>query len=341
MNTSRVEILGQLEKGEISVDAASRMLTGGEVESAGAPDAPDGLGAEAAQSAAVSTRRERLVALAERVQGWTPERMVTADSVRSWPWPECAWQWFWQDFAHPLHVDHQFDLAEGTQIHAVIYEGNLNLTGLGHHQLSLGAAVFDLRISRQELALRIAAATGALDLGVPGAVTQAEVKALPGDVRVRDLCLQRLQVQCEGGDLVCEEVQADIEAELIGGNADLCRTKGDVRITARKGRIRVREAEARHVQLVADEGVELRLGRVERGLYRCETRGGDIEISLGRDSACDLALEAPEGGMICPVNLPWSALQERSPQVLKGQLRGGGASIELIARGGRIYLSGE
>lgn len=177
--------------------------------------------------------------------------------------------------------------------------------------------------------------------GIPGAVTQAQVQTLPGDLRIRDLCLQRLQVRCESGDLRCEEVQADIDAELVGGDADLFQTKGDVRITAHQGHIRLRTAEARQVELVADEGVELRLGKVESGHFRCETRGGDIEVSIGKDSACQLSLEAREGGMICPVKLPWSALQERSPHCLKGQLKGGGASIELVVHGGRIYLSGE
>ncbi|MBI2504563.1 MAG: hypothetical protein HYW07_15190 [Candidatus Latescibacteria bacterium] len=339
MDNSRFQILGQLERGELSVDVASRLLAGGAEASPAAP-APD---APSASPPVLATRRQRLAALAAQVHTWEPERMVTPPDQppRSWPWPESAWQWFWQDFAHPLHLDHSFELAAGTHLHAVVYAGDLNLSGLSSPQLTLGAAAFDLRAGLQERALHLAAATGVLDLGVPGAVTQAQVQALPGDVCIRDLCLQRLQVRCESGDLHCEQVQADIEAELVGGDADLFHTKGDVCITAHQGRIRLRDPEAMQVKLAADEGVELRLGRIESGHYRCETRGGDIEVCIDGDSACQLSLEAREGGQICPVRLPWSALQERSPQALKGQLKGGGASIELVARGGRIYLSGE
>jgi hypothetical protein len=337
MNANRAEILGQLERGELSVAMASRLLAGEALESA--PDSP----AVEEGVPAITTRRQRLADLAGQVRDWAPERMYTpADQPpRSWPWPESPWQWFWQDLAHPLHLDHAFELAAGTHLFAVVYAGDLSLSGHSIPQLTLGAAAYDLRAGLRERALHLAAATGALELGVPGAVTQAQVQVLPGDVHIRDLCLQGLELRCESGDLRCEEVQADIEAELFGGDADLFQIKGDLRVRAHQGRIRLRQAEAHQVELVADQGIEMHLGRVESGHYRCEARGGDLEVRLGGDSACQLTLEAREGGLICPVSLPWSALQERSPQSLKGQLRGGGATIELIARGGRIYLSGE
>ncbi len=335
MDLHRTQILGQLERGELTVDAASRLLAGSPEASpaAPAPETPN----------AAPTRRQRLAALTEQVRAWEPERMVTPPDQppRSWPWPESAWQWFWQDFSHPLHLDHTFELAAGTQLYATVFSGDLNLSGLPSPQLTLGAAAFDLRVGHQERILRLAAATGTLDLGVPGAVTQAQVQVLPGDLYIRDLSLQRLQLRCESGDLRCEEVSADIDAELFGGDADLFHTKGDVYIRAHQGRIRLRDPEARQVKLVADEGLELRLGKVESGHYRCETQGGDIEVNIGGDSACQLSIEARDGGQICPVRLPWSALQERSPHCLKGQLKGGGATIELITHGGRIYLSGE
>jgi len=336
MHTDRVEILGQLERGELSVEAASRLLMGGGAAGEGMLDTP-------AAAPAIITRRQRLAGLADQVRAWEPERMITpaGQPPRSWPWPENPWQWFWQNFAHPLHLDHSFDLAPGTQLCAVVFAGDLHLRGAADPRLTLGAAAYDLRAGLQERDLRLAAATGTLDLGVPTTLTQAQVQALPGDVEIRDLRLQQLQVRCESGDLRCEGVQANIEAELCGGDADLFQTRGDLRVNARQGRIRLRQAEAAQVELAAEGDIEMRLGRVEGGRYRCETRGGDIEVSLGAGSACRLSLEAREGGSICPTRLPWSALEERSPHCLKGQLRGGGATIELITWGGRIYLSGE
>lgn len=341
MNENRVEILGQLERGELTVDAATRLLAGGP-EPEPAPPTPE-IPAAGAAPAVQLTRRQRLAALAEQVHAWEPHRMVTppGEPPRSWPWPEIPWQWFWQEVAHPLHLDHRFEPAPGTQLHAVVFNGDLVLSGLAGAQLTLGAAAFDLRVGHQERVLRLAAATGMLDLGVPASVTQAQIQALPGDIHIRDLCLQRLQVRCESGDLHAEGVHADLEAELGGGDADLLRPRGELHIKAHQGHIRLRDPETKKAELFADEGVELRLGRVESGYFRCETRGGDIEVSLGADSACQLALEAHQGGLICPVRLPWSALEERSPHRLRGQLKGGGATIELIAHGGRIFLSGE
>ncbi|MCC7262255.1 MAG: hypothetical protein IT369_07015 [Candidatus Latescibacteria bacterium] len=340
MNENRVEILGQLERGELTVDAASRLLTGNPETHSGelAPNAPS-----ISTTSDLITRRQRLAALAAQTGAWAPERMVTppGDPPRSWPWPEHPWQWFWQDFSHPLHLDHTFEPAPGTHLYAAVYNGDLNLNGWAGPQLTLGAAAFDLRVGHQERALRLAAATGMLDLGVPGNVTKAEVRALSGDVRIRDLCLQRLQVRCESGDLRGEQIRADLNAELFGGDADLFHCTGEIRVTAHQGHIRLRDPEAGKVELIADEGVELRLGRVESGHFRCETRGGDLEVCIGAGSACQLSLEAREGGLICPVRLPWSALEERSPHRLRGQLKGGGATIELVAHGGRIYLSGE
>jgi hypothetical protein len=261
-------------------------------------------------------------------------------SPRPWPWPEQPWQWFWQDFDHPLHVDHTLDLAGGGGLFAVLYEGDLTLTGGGDGSLKIGAAAFDLRIGRDANAARIAAATGALDLRVPDAISRIDARVLPGDLFIRDLRAQQVSVACESGDLRCEHICADLEARVRGGDADLFGIEGEIALTAESGNIRAREVRSTRAHLTAQGHISLSLGAIARGDFRCETRGGDIELILARDSACALSAETSDGGTICPADLPWTELSERSHRTLRGTLRGGGATLHLVANGGRIYITG-
>lgn len=347
MDQHRSEILERLDRGEISPQAALRALSGETGLEAEAPGLPAPTGAPAALTApegpAVLTRRERLLALTERIRDWDPRHMVTlspAPSPRAWPWPEQPWQWFWQDFDHPVHVDHTLDLADGCGLFAVVYEGDLTLTGGEDKALKIGAAAFDLRIGRDASAARIAGATGALDLRVPDAISRIDVKVLPGDLFIRDLRAQKVCVACESGDLRGEGIRADIEAQVRGGDADLSGVEGEIAVTAAQGDIRAREISSTRVHLTAHGGISLSLGAISRGDFRCETRGGDIELSIARNSACALAAEVADGGTICPAGLPWTELSERSQRTLRGTLRGGGATIHLVANGGRVYITG-
>lgn len=343
----RSEIIDRLDRGEISAQAALHALSGEAGPEAEAPALPEPAGAPAPLIApevpAVLTRRERLLALTERIRDWDPRHMVTLPSTpspRPWPWPEQPWQWFWQDFDHPVHVDHTLDLADGCGLFAVVYEGDLTLTGREDGALKIGAAAFDLRIGRDASAARIAAATGALDLRVPDAISRIDAKVLPGDLFIRDLRAQQVRVACESGDLRAEDIHADVEAHVRGGDADLFGIEGEIAVTAASGNIRAREISSTRMRLTAQGNISLSLGTVTRGDFRCETRGGDIELFLARDSACALSAEATGGGTICPAELPWTELSERSQQTLKGTLRGGGATIHLVANHGRIYITG-
>jgi hypothetical protein len=345
MDTS--EILNRLERGEISPQAAIRALAG-EVEPE--PEAPASPAFEVPLAppspppdTAVLTRRERLLALTERIRDWDPRHMVTlapAPSPRAWPWPEQPYQWFWQDFDHPVHVEHALDLPDGCGLFAVLYEGDLTLTGGEAGPLKIGAAAFDLRIGRDASAARIAAATGALDLRIPDAVSRIDAKALPGDLLIRDLRAQQVALECESGDLRCEGLRADLEAQVRGGDANLFGIEGEIAVAAAQGNIQCREISSTQVRLTAHGGISLSLGTIGRGDFRCETQGGDIELCIARDSACALSAEVADGGTICAADLPWTDLSERSGRTLKGTLRGGGASIHLIANGGRVYIAG-
>ncbi len=344
---SKSEILARLERGEISAQSAILALADGpqaEPESSPPslpvaanhpgpvlPSLPDG--------PSVQTRRERLFAATDRVRDWDPRNMVTlSPPPRPGPWPDGRYQWLWQDFDHPVHVDHALDLADGSGLSVVVYEGDLNMTG-DEGSLRIGAAAFDLRIGRDEHAVRMAAATGTLDLRVPRAVARIEARALPGDLHIRGLRLQQLRVDAESGDLRCEDVRGDIGVRVHGGDADLRGIDGDGVVTVSQGNIRVREVRSNRLHLVAGGGISLTLDAVDRGEFRCESTGGDVELVLAGEASCNLSAEAREGGTLCPSALPWTDLTERSSLTLKGTLGNGGASIHLATSGGRIYIT--
>jgi len=263
---------------------------------------------------------------------------LTTEERFPWPWPKESWQRLWQNFEHPVHVDQEFDLSDGSELLVVAYQGDLTVCGWEEPSLRVSTAAFDLRIGRNENAVRIASSTGQLELHVPDAISCIKAKVLPGDMLLTDIHAQRLEIECQSGDLRCEGIQGDIKAQLQGGDAQLFRIEGDIDITATRGSIQVQNVRSSQMNLKASGAISLILGPVDRGIYRCETDGADINLWLAEGSACELSAEATDGGRICPTDLSWSALSERSESTLKGTLKGGGASIALIAKGGQIHI---
>ena len=366
MNRDRLEVLSRLDRGEISADdalqamreeaseedvvpevdseipAINREAEDGEIPAVNREvEEPERIAVE--PETAVQTRRERLLALAGRVGDWEPRRMAVPQAdwtPHSWPWSEAEWQWMWQDFEHPLHVDRSFDLAAGSGLWAVLYGGDLQLVGAEREGLGIGAAVFDLRVGRDADAIRVAASTGSLDLALPATVARIDARSLSGDIALRNLQVQELRLRGQGGDLRGEQVRAGrLDAQVEGGDVELREIEGEVEVVVSHGNIRVQGLQSTSLGLKTDGDIRLRLGAVDRGVFRCDTGEGDIEVELAAGTACELAVDAGDGGSVWAANLPWTEMTERSSQILRGNLGGGGAQVELKARGGRIFIS--
>ena len=355
---NRLAMLEKIDRGEISAAEALRVLGGeegeapiteppiegvepvvpAEEEEGGAPSAVPAGGED---GVAISTKREMAMVLAERVGDWDPQQLAAPEKGdRPWPWPEERWQWLWQNFDHPVHIDRAIDLAAGGELGAVLYGGELRLSGADGERLEIGAGAYDLRVGREAGAVRVAGSTGSIDLSVPAEVARLEARVLPGDLSARDLQLRELHLRCQGGDLRCERIRCGrLEVGLEGGMAELDEVEGEIDVAVVRGGLRVRGVRSTAVSLKGDEGIWLELDEVDQGAFRCEAQAGDIEVRLAGGSACDLAIDAGEGGIVCAEELPWSDLAERSGRVLRGALNGGGARIELVAHGGRIFIA--
>ena len=369
----RLSILEKIERGEMSIEDAGAVLdrnTGGqgqetgqvpaEAEVAGkqeqvaeqtpaeievtdeqAPTETEVADEEEVKEIYVPTRRELKLALAERFQNWQPETMVgleNRDGSWQWPWKDKNWQWMWQDFDHPVYIGHSIDIPEDSELHIVSYQGDLFIRGWDDPTLKINGAIFDVRIGQDENITRIASSTGQLQIWVPNGIARVKAEVKPGDIWISNVSAD-LDIKCESGDLGCEQINGNIKAYVNGGDARLMGVEGAIDVTVIRGSGEVRDISSPDVNLKATEGdIWLTLDSVSSGNFRCENEEGDINLLLNGELACELLVEATEGGRISPLTLPWQKLLERSEGKLHGILNNGGATISLATKGGKIYI---
>ena len=354
----RLSILEKIERGEISLEDAEIVLEQVSEETEDAETAAEQISEEAEAASAqaerveqltvkesrkvyVPTRRERKLTLAEKFKNWQPQMMVGlegSDSSCQWPWAGKKWQWMWQNFGHPVYISHSIDVTEESELQIVSYQGDLFVLGWDEPTLKINGAVFDVRIGQDEKIIRIASSTGQMQIWVPTSVARVEAKVKPGDIWLSSISAN-IDAYCESGDLGCEQIKGSVKAEVNGGDARLMGIEGSLDVDVLRGNSEVRGISSADVNLKASEGdIWLNLNSVSSGRFRCENDKGDINLLTNGDLACELVVEATEGGRIAPMTLPWQQLLERSEGKLHGILKGGGASISLSTRGGRIYI---
>jgi hypothetical protein len=327
------EVLQQLERGQITAAQAVEQLRGN-----GAAVAV--LEPQIGDKETVVTRDERMGLLSGQLQAGEPHLLVAGlpgQEQMPWPWPENEWQWLWQDAFRPQHIDHSIELVGGDQVKAVFYEGDVRLLQADDGRLALGAAAFDLRLGQTGRQVCLAASGGSLDMALPVGIGEVEIGTVPGDLYVRDLSLQRLKAVCRSGVCRMEAVRGQVDIESFGSDVVLDGIEGDVRVRGVRAGVRAQGLNSARVDLDTDGDVQLDLGRIRAGQVRCLVSSGDVELKLAADSALDLRIEAPVGG-VAPCKLAWSALNRRSPQGLEGSLGGGGASVEIVAQQGQVFI---
>ena len=332
---ARLSLLKKIERGEISIEDAEvdliRILEESEIP-------VDQMEAEELKETDIPTRRERKLAIIERFQNCDPQMMVGMTDSWRWPWPDKKWQWMWQNSGYPVYVGHSIDLAQESELQVALYQGDLLIRGWDESALKINGAVFDLRIGQDENAIRVASSTGQLQICIPGNIQRVEARVISGDAWLRNTCAD-IDVYCESGDLGCERIKGDIKARVNGGDARLMGIEGAIDANVTRGNSDVRDVSSTSVSLKSTEGnIWLSLGPVNSGEFRCDNSGGDVNLLTNGELACELLVEATEGGRILPVMLPWQRLLERSESKLHGILMGGGASISLMTRGGKIYI---
>lgn len=352
----RLSILEKIERGEISIEEAEIVLEPISEEAEGTrpavplqeekpvlepTEAAERVTEEELEEVYVPTRRERKLALAGRFQDWQPQMMVAlegSDGPWQWPWEDKNWQWMWQNFGHPVYISHSVEPTEGSELKIVSYQGDLFILGWNEPTLKINGAVFDIRIGQDENVIRIASSTGQLQIWVPNSIARVEASVKPGDMWLSSISAD-VEVYCQSGDLGCEQIKGNIKAQVNGGDARLMGIEGSIDIDVMRGNSEVRGISSTDVTLKATEGdIWLSLDSVSSGKFRCENNKGDINLLTKGELACELLVEATEGGRIAPMTLPWQQLLERSEGKLHGILKGGGASISLITRGGKIYI---
>ena len=331
----RLSLLEKIERGEISIEDAEveliRILEESEIP-------VDQMEAEEQKETDIPTRRERKLILTERFQNWNPQMMVGMADPWQWPWPDKKWQWMWQNFGYPVYVGHSMDVTRESKLQVVLYQGDLLIRGWDESALKINGAVFDLRTGQDDNAIRIAISTGQLQIWMPSNISRVEARVISGDAWLRHICAD-IDIYCESGDLGCERIKGDIKARVNGGDARLMGIEGAIDADVTRGNSDVRDVSSTSVSLKSTEGdIWLSLDSVNSGEFRCDSSGGDVNLLTNGELACELLVEATDGGRILPVMLPWQRLLERSESKLHGILMGGGASISLMTRGGKVYI---
>ena len=337
MNNSqdRLSLLEKIERGEISIEDAEveliRILDESEIPG-------DQIEAEEPEETDILTRRERKLILTKRFQNENSQMMAGLTDSLQWPWPDKKWQWMWQNFGSPAYVGHSMDATEESELQVVLHQGDLLIRGWDESALKINGAVFDLRIQQDDNAIRMAVSTGQLQIWIPGSISRVKARVISGDAWFRHIRAD-IDVYCESGDLGCERIKGDIKARVNGGDARLVGIEGAVDSDVTRGNSDVRDISSPSVSLKSTEGnIWLSLNSVNSGKFRCDSSGGNVNLLTKGELACELLMEAKEGGRILPVMLPWQRLLERSENRLHGILMGGGASISLMTRGGNIYI---
>jgi hypothetical protein len=347
----RLSILEKVEQGEISIEEAEMELEQvskeakritpqeREIEQV-TEEKPEE--AYVSAEAYVPTRRERKLTLAEKFQDWQPQMMVGlaegSDTSWQWPWAGKNWQWMWQNFGYPVYMSHSIDVAEGSELQVVSFQGDLFIRGWDDPTLKINGAVFDVRIGQDENVIRVASSTGQLHIWIPSGVARMEAKVEPGDMWLSNISAD-IDTRCQSGDLGCQQIRGNVKARVNGGDVRLMGIEGSIDVSVIRGNSDVRGISSSDVTLKATEGnIWLSLDSVSSGRFRCENDKGDINLLTNGELTCELLVEATKGGRISPVILPWQRLLERSEGKLHGILRGGGASISLITQSGNIYI---
>jgi len=286
----------------------------------------------------IPTRRERKLALAEKFQSLNPQMMAGLKDSWQWPWPGENWQWMWQNFGYPVYISHSVEVTEESQLQVVLYQGDLFISGWDEPTLKINGAAFDVRTGQKDNVVRIASSTGQLQIWIPNNIASVEARVEPGDMWLRNISAN-VNVHCQSGDLGCERIRGNVKVQVNGGDARLMGIEGMIDADITSGNTDVRDISSNSVSLKSTEGnIWLSLDSVNSGQFRCESVKGDINLLTNGELACELLVEATDGGRISPVILPWQNLLERSENKLHGILAGGGASVNLIARGGKIYI---
>ena len=337
----RLSILKKVERGDISIKDAevelAQILEESEIP-AGQMETMEQAEAEELGEIDVLTRRERMLILNERFQNWNPQIMVGMADSWQWPWPDKSWQWMWQNFGYPVYVGHSIDVTQESELQVVLYQGDLFIRGWDEPALKINGAAFDLRAGQDKNTIRVAISTGQLQIWIPSNITRVEARVMSGDAWLRNICAD-IDTYCESGDLVCERIKGNIKARVNGGDVRIIGIEGAIDTDVTRGNSDVRNVSSANVSLKSTEGdIWLSLDSVNSGEFRCDNSGGDVNLLINGELACELLVEATEGGRILPVMLPWQRLLERSESKLHGILMGGGASISLIVRGGKVYI---
>jgi putative adhesin len=237
-----------------------------------------------------------------------------------------------------------FDGASVNLIHAEAASGNIELTGTDADQIHVhalkrvhGRDEEAVREFAQEMKLRAVADSGTLRLYQEPPQPPKGVRA---EVRYSIQCPASVaaELRLVNGNVACEGIHGNADAQTTNGNAKLRRCSGRIRACTRNGNARAQLDELREECVLettnGNVSVEVSSGQ---GQLTATSRNGNVHVSLPPEFCGKVDAQTTNGTVVSDV--PLTHVSEQKRNLLIGQLgEDGGAELRLHTLNGNVRL---
>jgi hypothetical protein len=177
-----------------------------------------------------------------------------------------------------------------------------------------------------------------------------------GDVDVRDVTCDRVDLEISDGDVRLEGLRAQLSIDAEDGDVDIddstlkeCRidgedgavtvrrSAGDFEIDVEDGDVELQQVSASRLTLRADDGsLDLDLLGTDHADWDIETEDGDVSIRMAAGTSADVSITSQDGRI--RLDLPDEQALEKTKHSASGKIHGGQGRIRVRTGDGDVTL---
>lgn len=259
-------------------------------------------------------------------------------------------------FSRPSRVNFEVRVPSETALRLVSSSGDLAASGVAG-TVELRTSSGDIRAENVEGAVSTQSSSGDVTLTGLSDAGDLEVKAISGNLTLRDVTADSLTAHTSSGKIQVEEATLDRRLDLenssgdvtaVGVRATFCRlasVSGDLTLDGCNGPLDLQTCSGA-IEVRNATKVELALGTTSgkihfsgslhtRGEHRVESTSGDVHLVLPADAAFDLDVETDSGDIQTDFAVTMTEFDKRH---VAGQVNGGGPSLRINTSSGDITL---
>jgi DUF4097 and DUF4098 domain-containing protein YvlB len=165
---------------------------------------------------------------------------------------------------------------------------------------------------------------------------KAKIECVSGNVDL--LGAAGAEIKLVSGDLVLENITADVFINAVSGNITATRVKGSLESETVSGDIRLTDLSgSRTVDVKTVSGNVTYIGVIEAdGRYELKTHSGDVRMSIPAGSSFDFEANTFSGDIDTDFEITVSG--KISPKEIRGTVGKGGATVVLKSFSGNVDL---